>query len=324
MVAKDDSSCAKNVTKATEETSSLDEMTLLSPDFEPGPFDVICGRGNISRNHPGNKIFRNLIARFLPPYGAAVTKTEKSSVVSHIVDVVRAKTANDGGFVKIKNAKWYEVGDRLAREKVGQGFRESLHTKYKSSNESKKRRRKEELDRIDRLAEEFVQHHCTDLIKIFQDISLSPDSKTESGAEAIQSLFNKTQSELFERIKSIGKYNVDPIIAFSSNKKRAMENSLLVRKRIVKEKQESSSANKTDSEKYYKTPHGVLATTENQIKVEVEVEVEVEDELISTNEKRKKPIPNTIFSCASPSHSTQNGCQIIENGSFDNKKRKNN
>jgi len=39
---------------------------------------------------------------------------------------------------------WREVGDHLAREKVGQTLRDSLHNKYSSSTKAKKRRRQAE------------------------------------------------------------------------------------------------------------------------------------------------------------------------------------
>jgi len=326
MTAKKKSPCDETIEKLTP--LEINEMTLLSPNFEPGPFDVICGRGNISRNHTGNKKFRKMIARFLPPYAAAVTKSEKSSVVSHIVDAIRDKTKNDGGFVKKKEEKWYEVGDRLAREKVGQGFRESLHTKYKSSNESKKRRRKQDLDRIDRLAEDFVLNHCTDLIKTFQDISMSPDSKTETGTETIQSLFNKTQSELFERIKKIGKYNVDPIIVFSSNKKMDMEKSLLGRKRsaVAEEPVSSSSASSNASEKERKDLDIVLSTnTARQLKrketlfkneaisIKKYKNAKEQHHKIAMTEKKEYHIPDSTFSI----DKALNRFQMREGSNFD-------
>jgi hypothetical protein len=50
-----------------------------------------------------------------------------------------------GGFVKQDSSgRWYEVGDFLAREKTSQAFRDALHDRYKSSNVSKKKRRKRE------------------------------------------------------------------------------------------------------------------------------------------------------------------------------------
>jgi hypothetical protein len=55
-------------------------------------------------------------------YNAARTKTEKSLVVSGLVNRVRHANSH-GGFVKNYGGKWYRVSDRYSREKVGQQFR---------------------------------------------------------------------------------------------------------------------------------------------------------------------------------------------------------
>jgi hypothetical protein len=45
--------------------------------------------------------------------------------------------------VKKFNGRWFEVGDSVAREKIGQCMRDQLHSKYKSSTKAKQGRRKE-------------------------------------------------------------------------------------------------------------------------------------------------------------------------------------
>ena len=52
----------------------------------------------------------------------------------------------EDGFVKkgTVTGRWYDVGEGVAREKIGQGLRERLHVKYKSSTKSKRRKLKEE------------------------------------------------------------------------------------------------------------------------------------------------------------------------------------
>jgi hypothetical protein len=49
-----------------------------------------------------------------------------------------------GGFIKKDSATglWFQVGEFLAREKTSQAFRDALHDSYKSSNSSRKKRRK--------------------------------------------------------------------------------------------------------------------------------------------------------------------------------------
>ena len=59
----------------------------------------------------------------LDTYSAAKTKHEKSLVVTVIVDAVRdSSTQGRGGFVRRdpKSGRWFQVGDKIAREKVGE------------------------------------------------------------------------------------------------------------------------------------------------------------------------------------------------------------
>ena len=112
----------------------------LGFDFLPGPYDVICGRGKASWNHSGNRHFRALVKRSTEAYSNVKTRAERSTIVSAIVDAVRVK---GNGFVKREDdVEWIEVGDLLAREKIGQMLRNSLSNKYRSSIKSKKRRRR--------------------------------------------------------------------------------------------------------------------------------------------------------------------------------------
>ena len=93
--------------------------------------------------HPGNRLFRQLVADSLREYSNSNTsKLQKGIIIRHIVSQVRLNSP-DGGFVKWDsgNGRWYEVGDFLAREKVSQAFRDALHEQYKSSNTAKKLRR---------------------------------------------------------------------------------------------------------------------------------------------------------------------------------------
>ena len=97
-------------------------MKSLALKFTPGPLDVICAPGKDARNHAGNIKFRNRIQANVEKYSKASSKLEKSTIVSSIVDKIRQDSPN-GGFVKkdIETGNWYEVGDQMAREKVGQG-----------------------------------------------------------------------------------------------------------------------------------------------------------------------------------------------------------
>ena len=140
---------------ATPSAASI-HMKLMKPlrkNFIPGPFDVICAKGNQAKNHSGNRRFRLQVQEALTRYSQAESKVEKSILVSQIVDAVR-KASPLGGFVKQldEDGLWYEVGDHLAREKVGQSFRDLLHSKYSSSTKAKRmRKRRERIKQLPKL-----------------------------------------------------------------------------------------------------------------------------------------------------------------------------
>lgn len=128
----------------TKQFSSQAQPCQIRQDgYVLGAYDVICGRGNQCRDHHGNIFFRKVIEKNLANYVQAKTKSDKSNVVSQIVDAVRKE---GGDFVRIEesNERWCPVSERALREKVGQSLRDVLHTQYRSSNKAKKRRKKVE------------------------------------------------------------------------------------------------------------------------------------------------------------------------------------
>ena len=67
----------------------------------------------------GNRRFRVLIDMNLEAYKKSDTKLKKTSIVLDILEAIRLSSPN-GGFIKFRKGRWYEVGDHLAREKIGQ------------------------------------------------------------------------------------------------------------------------------------------------------------------------------------------------------------
>jgi hypothetical protein len=128
--------------------------------------DLFCA-GKTCFLHSGNKRFRKLVSHYLDRYSDASTKLEKSAIVSTIIGAVRSRSPN-GGFVKLDPAtgRWQEVGDYLAREKVGQTMRDALHGNYKSSTKAKKMRRQAEQAKADDSLTHITNAHCTIASKI--------------------------------------------------------------------------------------------------------------------------------------------------------------
>lgn len=92
----------------------------------PSLFDILCGRGRECYEHPGNKIFRDMIDANLQRYTAAETKHARGTIVTGIVDTIRNSSPN--GFLRYdsKHRTWTALAEYEARQKVGQTIREVL------------------------------------------------------------------------------------------------------------------------------------------------------------------------------------------------------
>jgi hypothetical protein len=107
----------------------------LREGFQPGPRDVICSRGTDCFNNPGNRIFRTKLSEHLQTYSQASNKMSKGIIVSAIIDEIRDE---GGAFVRqdLATGRWFEVGDRLAREKTGQALRSALRKSFLSAGKA--------------------------------------------------------------------------------------------------------------------------------------------------------------------------------------------
>jgi hypothetical protein len=77
----------------------------------------------------------------LRSYTKAATRSAKSAVISDIVSSIRESSAQEGGgFVRFdaSHCLWYEVGDKVARDKVGQALRDSIRANTKEVREKKR------------------------------------------------------------------------------------------------------------------------------------------------------------------------------------------
>ena len=127
----------------------------LDRSYVPGVWDVICCRGKLALSHPGNKYFRSLVKKYQGEFGRAQTRLERTIVVTNIVDAVRAKGM---GFIKRddKDGHYWQIGDRLSREKVGQMMRDAQGSRYRSSTKAKKIRRQECSAMVSRATQRIV------------------------------------------------------------------------------------------------------------------------------------------------------------------------
>jgi hypothetical protein len=211
----------KIIDRSSYTTLSFERMTPLQATFTPGPFDVICGRGKVAKNHSGNRHFRNKVQEALLEYSRSDFKLGKSMIVSDIVESVR-RGSPLGGFVKwcscscIKTndeedhehgggGQWFEVGDHLAREKVGQSFRDLLHVQYKSSTKAKRKRRTEEVNEFEVDMEQIASSNLS-VRQHSKKLQMSLEQAVVVGVKKVSDmqvlrLFTNTNIELLQALK---------------------------------------------------------------------------------------------------------------------------
>jgi hypothetical protein len=101
-----------------------------------------------------------MVGLYATAYASATSRVDKSAIVSVIIDKVRSLSP-EGGFIKKDESSslWYEVGDVMAREKVGQTMRDALHASYRSSTQAKKQRRLTEQESADESMAAIIRLH---------------------------------------------------------------------------------------------------------------------------------------------------------------------
>jgi hypothetical protein len=122
--------------------SKTNAATLLEPCYQPGCYDVVCGRGKGSYNQPGNKHFRARVTSCVSDYQNVKARPDKSAVLGRIVDKIQSfrdpKTGEYARFVKhSKQAGWVQIGKDEAREKVGHAMREAVMANEPFSSSAK-------------------------------------------------------------------------------------------------------------------------------------------------------------------------------------------
>lgn len=172
-------------------------------------FDVICGRGRSAYLHAGNKRFRRVVEHHIVAYNKASSRQEKSSVVSSIIDAVQS----DGDFVReLPDGSWERVNNRMVREKCGQGLRDFLHRKYRSSTQAKQAKRKLNLEEESVQMMDTIQSNAeirSVLSQLKTDLKAkasSSDSTSTSAAPTIhtvQAMFDTANSQILEELKAI-------------------------------------------------------------------------------------------------------------------------
>jgi len=93
---------------------------------KPQNNDVVCGRGGLSNNHPGNRLFRRLVQANKELYKEAVSVDHKQMLIFSIGAAVH----NVGGrFVqKEDSGQWIQISSDQAVAKIVQALRDTQQT----------------------------------------------------------------------------------------------------------------------------------------------------------------------------------------------------
>ena len=100
-------------------------LKILPLTYKPGANDILCGRGNVSSNHEGNKNFGRIIRANLRTYQEAPNRSEKIRVVDVILQEIRLSGAL---FAKIdsETKRWHELDPVQAHQKIGHAIRDTI------------------------------------------------------------------------------------------------------------------------------------------------------------------------------------------------------
>ena len=171
----------------------------------PSPRDVICCKGNLALHHEGNIRLQGIVRSYVDQYEAAQSKAEKSTVVSLVISTVREESGG-GRFVRKDpvNGTWKVATPRFAREKVGQLFRNVLHSQYKSSTVSKRRRREVLQANYDSCLMDVVR--SSDFVKeemtaLSERVSSARKEAVDSDDETAAKMFLESNIRLLEHFK---------------------------------------------------------------------------------------------------------------------------
>lgn len=192
-----DSDNNSNSDASSEDSLSIDDNVSIEVKINRKQnFNVICAKGAVAYNNAGNIRFRQIVKQYLGQYDTARGKNEKSKVVTAIIEDIRIR----GDFVKqdAKTGTSIPASNRLTREKVGQGLRDALHKKYKSSAKAKKRQRLAERNKQDDLVSQIVSSN--DFINDTLSYVVNKASTTKSETHLMQ-LFVDANKNILQQLK---------------------------------------------------------------------------------------------------------------------------
>lgn len=113
----------------TDNSMDFDNIFRGEHNNSPNEFDVLCGKDY--RNHPGNKLFRELVEQRCKEYQDASRRDVKASITVQIIDEISKRgghfltqTSNDDDDnSNSMSNEWLIADDKTVREKVSHALR---------------------------------------------------------------------------------------------------------------------------------------------------------------------------------------------------------
>ena len=98
--------------------------------LRPLPNDVLAGRGNGSNQHPGNVLFRTLVAVQRDAYlDSGTSKQDKQVIVSQVINKIESQNPPGRFLTKCKRGVWCRMEEKETKRKTAQALREREKSK---------------------------------------------------------------------------------------------------------------------------------------------------------------------------------------------------
>ncbi|CAB9506141.1 Nitrilase family, member 2 [Seminavis robusta] len=119
---------------------------ILPEEFVPDEHTIIIGRGRLVKQHSANRKFDKMVEAIAQEYAATPSKAEKGLMLTHLINEIH-EAAPLAGFVRKDPTtnQWTLVEESIARQTAAQAIRNVLSHSYRSSKQSKSKRRFQQI-----------------------------------------------------------------------------------------------------------------------------------------------------------------------------------
>ena len=222
----------------------------------PREHDVLCSQSRTLNEHAGNRLLREIIAKYVPEYAQAKTKIEKTSLHRHVVNVI---SSQGGKFLKLdeENDEWFEVDYASARNEVGQAFRTAMSPKQESDKGPQIERGRENSESIESASSLLLQQRAavTAALRMYETASQHRERDQNSHATGQRSQASSVSDSLKEsRMLPAGSLQVSKSGAVSrrtskttARLERASDDFEMVNSKIAKSSKEPSRRRSSSS-----------------------------------------------------------------------------